>query len=281
MAALEFTPFVGDGRRDRYRHRTDVPEILKRGEVPLERNVHGGEDGGAAEEADATLAAEEERVRRGGVPFGCKSVGGSAAEWWACAAVCGVWGRTALTRAARRRHAVQGTKLPTSFLWAALSDAGHDADAVRSRITLLVLKSLLCVQRAIKPQPHAFELFGYDVLLDAELRPWLVEVNASPSMSRPTRLDRDVKTRLVADTIALVNPLPFDRAAALHVLRERSESGGGHKPSVKDVVSGAASRVERREIGLLHLQTYVQGVGHAASDGDRVRPGGRTARGVP
>jgi hypothetical protein len=34
-----------------------------------------------------------------------------------------------------------------------------------------------------------FEVFGFDVLIDAELRPWLLEVNGSPAMDCDTPLD--------------------------------------------------------------------------------------------
>ena len=37
------------------------------------------------------------------------------------------------------------------------------------------------VHDAIPHQPNAFELFGFDVLIDAQLRPWLLEVIASPN----------------------------------------------------------------------------------------------------
>jgi tubulin polyglutamylase TTLL1 len=53
---------------------------------------------------------------------------------------------------------------------------------------------------------HCFELYGYDVLLDANLRPWLIEVNASPSLSTTTEPDRIMKSALLRDVFAVVAP---------------------------------------------------------------------------
>jgi len=49
-----------------------------------------------------------------------------------------------------------------------------------------------------------FETYGFDVLIDTDLKPWLLEVNICPSLSSGSPLDKRIKTKLVADTLTLV-----------------------------------------------------------------------------
>ena len=51
---------------------------------------------------------------------------------------------------------------------------------------------------------HCFEVFGFDVMLDQDLKPWLIEVNTSPSLTSNSPLDKRVKGMLVSDTLHLV-----------------------------------------------------------------------------
>ena len=42
--------------------------------------------------------------------------------------------------------------------------------------------STLSVQDMVNNRKNSFELFGYDFMVDEDLRVWLIEVNSSPSM---------------------------------------------------------------------------------------------------
>jgi hypothetical protein len=42
-------------------------------------------------------------------------------------------------------------------------------------------------------------------MLDDKCRPWLLEVNQSPSLATETALDHDVKFELVKDTLDLIS----------------------------------------------------------------------------
>lgn len=47
-------------------------------------------------------------------------------------------------------------------------------------IQAIVLRSLLAVQRVITQDKHCFELYGYDILVDEDLKPWLIGTLARP-----------------------------------------------------------------------------------------------------
>ena len=49
-----------------------------------------------------------------------------------------------------------------------------------------------------KNKSACFEVYGFDVLVDAKLRPWLLEVNVSPSLSSSSPLDKQIKTSAVS-----------------------------------------------------------------------------------
>ena len=50
-----------------------------------------------------------------------------------------------------------------------------------------------------------FEILGFDIFLDEKLKPWVLEVNHTPSFTTDSPLDFKVKKGLIADSIALLN----------------------------------------------------------------------------
>ena len=97
------------------------------------------------------------------------------------------WGLNSLKRYLRTKHKAQ------------------TVDAAFGRIQDLILASLSAVSDVIASDRCCFELYGYDVLLDDRLRPWLLEVNASPSMSAENGPDYALKYGLISDTLALLD----------------------------------------------------------------------------
>jgi tubulin polyglutamylase TTLL9 len=59
---------------------------------------------------------------------------------------------------------------------------------------------LQSVSKIIINDKHCFELYGFDILLDDQLKPWLIEINASPSMTPNTPQDYESKLGLLEDT---------------------------------------------------------------------------------
>ena len=61
--------------------------------------------------------------------------------------------------------------------------------------------SLKAVQGVIFNDKHCYECYGYDIIIDNDLKPWLIEVNASPSLHTTTIGDKILKKNLISDLI--------------------------------------------------------------------------------
>ena len=83
---------------------------------------------------------------------------------------------------------------------------GHQAtDRMFADVEELCVNTLLSVQKVMISDKHCFEMYGYDILIDDQLKPWLIEVNASPSISADTIQDYDLKFGLLEDVYTVVD----------------------------------------------------------------------------
>lgn len=161
-----------------------------------------------------------------------------------------------------------------------------NAAALRRELERLVLRTYVAARPKLAAAANAslaalglagaheyaatFELAAFDVMLDEEGRPWLLEVNTSPSLKEEAQGDLPVKLRVIEDMLRLADAAP-EPAAPPEVI-----FGALMRANALNVGGAAASRCRRRWRlgGCRHCPTWAE-AGHlwrAASE--RRRAGG-------
>ncbi|XP_068608285.1 probable tubulin polyglutamylase TTLL9 [Brachionichthys hirsutus] len=83
---------------------------------------------------------------------------------------------------------------------------GRDAvETLFKEMDNIFVSSLQSVQKIMINDKHCFELYGYDILLDQNLKPWLIEVNTSPSLTPSSQEDYEMKYLLLEDMLNVVD----------------------------------------------------------------------------
>ncbi|CDW87803.1 tubulin-tyrosine ligase family protein [Stylonychia lemnae] len=93
---------------------------------------------------------------------------------------------------------------------------GKTAAQVWQDIKEVIVKTLITGQphiahlyRSSKPDDvensMCFQILGFDIFIDNKCKPWLIEVNQSPSFTTDTPLDFNIKKALICDTVEMLN----------------------------------------------------------------------------
>ncbi|KAM6964933.1 putative tubulin polyglutamylase TTLL2 [Aplochiton taeniatus] len=104
----------------------------------------------------------------------------------------------------------QGCKWTMSKFRGFLHSQGINELLLWQRINNIVTLTLLTIAPTMPPSTNCVELLGFDVLIDATLKPWLLEVNYSPALSLDCQADVTVKKGLISDLVELMNYDPAD-----------------------------------------------------------------------
>ena len=135
-----------------------------------------------------------------------------------------------------------GHKWSLSALAKHLETVGIDTTLLFARIYDVIIKTIIALDTPVVEsmrklglnRSNCFDLFGFDVLIDSNLKPWLMEVNLSPSLGIDSPLDLAVKGNLIADVFNLIGVRAYDRKKeGLNRARARvlSSSSSRHKSS--------------------------------------------------
>ncbi|XP_035250486.1 tubulin polyglutamylase TTLL4-like isoform X2 [Anguilla anguilla] len=126
----------------------------------------------------------------------------------------------------------QGHKWALKALWQYLGRKGVNTTQIWEKIKDIVIKTIIAadpyvnalIQTHVRSAYSCHELFGFDIMLDENLKPWLLEVNISPSLHSHSALDLSVKGQMVRDVLNLAG-FVLPRQEAVHA------AGGGSSSS--------------------------------------------------
>lgn len=112
-----------------------------------------------------------------------------------------------------------GHKWSLSALLKYLSENSKDTLSLQSKIYDLVIKTIISIEppvvslckKLVIGRNNCFDLLGFDIIIDSDLKPWLLEVNLSPSLATDSPLDLFIKSNLVSDTLNLIGLRQYDR----------------------------------------------------------------------
>ena len=101
-----------------------------------------------------------------------------------------------------------------------------DYDGLWTKIDDIIVKTLIAAYPIVShsyrtcfsqhgARSGCFEILGFDILIDRKLKPWILEVNHSPSFHTDSPLDKEIKEGLLYDTLNMLHVKASDRTQAL------------------------------------------------------------------
>ncbi|XP_059930655.1 tubulin polyglutamylase TTLL4 isoform X4 [Gadus macrocephalus] len=144
--------------------------------------------------------------------------------------------------------ACKGHKWALQALWQYLGAKGINTTLIWDKIKDMVIKTIIAsdpyinslLKMHVRSPYSCHELFGFDIMLDDKLKPWVLEVNISPSLHSNTALDVTIKGQMIRDVLNL--------AGFLLPSREQVAACSQSASSSSSSVCGGSSRQSRTQL---------------------------------
>lgn len=116
-----------------------------------------------------------------------------------------------------------------------LKDEGVDTEALWKRIETVIILTILSVHNFVVKGAHSkcpssgiprcFQILGFDILLDPQLKPWVMEVNYRPSLEYDTEEEKNLKIKMLASAMRIAAPFTGLQALVRNHIGPWSENG--------------------------------------------------------
>ena len=125
----------------------------------------------------------------------------------------------------------RGHKWTIKALWSYLEKENVNTEKLWAKIKDIVVKTMIAGESTItsltrlhtSSRYSCYELFGIDILLDENLKPWLLEVNISPSLQSSSPLDIAIKGPLIRNVFNIAGyqvPAQMSTREVSHLVKE-------------------------------------------------------------
>ena len=141
-----------------------------------------------------------------------------------------------------------GYKRSLTSVWEHIERDGHDMRAVHDQIDDIIRLSLISIQPFLANTYHlavpyndgksrCFEILGFDIMLDNNLKPWLLEVNMMPSLSCDSPFDRALKFSVIKGAMKIVDLKPNTKRVIMNRQKAMTQKriSGSTTKQIKDI----------------------------------------------
>lgn len=94
-------------------------------------------------------------------------------------------------------------------IWKGIEDL-----AIKSLITMTHIETKKEQNAKVHPS-NLFELYGLDIMIDRQLKPWLLEINLSPDLAIHGNYEKKLKYQLIRDVMNIVSIVPYSHINGL------------------------------------------------------------------
>lgn len=156
-----------------------------------------------------------------------------------------------------------GSKWSLSALQKYFIEKGLNYKQLWSKIQDIIIKAIMLnadetigkVRELTDKRNNLFELYGFDIILDDNLSPWLLEININPSLDCETDLDIKVKTNVITDIMNTLGLIPYD-----HNEREnQSESNISNPPTLDEDLEKYKRYIVKNNFDIEIFQSHNKG----------------------
>jgi len=162
---------------------------------------------------------------------------------------------------------LRASKWSLKTLQKVFEEHNKDYKSIHKKMVDLIVKTIVCVEPPImegcknycKDSRICYELYGFDIMIDSNLKPWILEVNISPSFSSSSPFDKTLKTKLICDTLTIVGvkPTNHEKYEQEEIKKMKSKTLGHNaeedksESNEKDINEIASDTIDDKDVNLI------------------------------